>query len=200
VITPEEMRSVGARSPAEALRLAPGLGVARINAQRFAVGVRGFDNEFNGKVLAMQDGRAFLSPQFGGIFWDAQDTILADVARIEVVRGPVGAACGVNAFSGVVNVVTKSAWDTQGALAEAGGGTFEPAYLNLRYGGTAGRATAYRIWARAFRRGETESAAGAGLDDAARWRTFSGAAATRSSPAATAGARGAGWSTTGPIS
>ncbi len=165
VITPEEMRSVGARSPAEALRLAPGLGVARINAQRFAVGIRGFDNEFNGKVLVMQDGRSVLSPQLGGIFWDAQDTLLADVARIEVVRGPVGAAWGVNAFSGVVNIVSKPAWDTQGTLAEAGGGTFEPAYLNLRYGGTAGPATAYRVWARAFRRGETESAAGAGLDD-----------------------------------
>ncbi len=165
VISHDDLRFSGVSSLPQALRLAPGADVGQINAQRYSVGIRGWAGEFSNKLLVLQDGRSLFNPQFLGVFWDAQDTLLDDVDRIEVVRGPGGTAWGVNAVNGVVNVLTKDAIDTQGAMVRAGGGSLEEAFASVRYGGRVGEATHYRVYAKAFSRGETESAAVAGLRD-----------------------------------
>ncbi len=165
VIQGEDLARFGARSFAEALRLAPGTFVGRMNSHRYAVSIRGFADEFANKLLVMQDGRSLYTPHFSGTFWDVQDTFLDDIDQIEVVRGPGGAAWGVNAVNGVVNVLTKSAEKTQGLLVTGGGGTEEMALGGVRYGGRAGEHTYYRVFGQAFQRGDTKLANGESAHD-----------------------------------
>ena len=148
VITPEMIRRSGARSIPEVLRMAPGVHVARIDANKWAISIRGFNNRFANKLLIQIDGRSVYTPLFGGTFWDVQDVLLEDVERIEVVRGPGGTVWGENAVNGVINVITKSAADTQGQFVEAGGGSEQRAYMSARQGGRIGQNGHYRAYAK----------------------------------------------------
>lgn len=148
VITSEDLRRGGFTSVPEALRTVPGVQVARIGANRWAISVRGFLQEFSNKLLVMVDGRTVYSPIFGGTWWDAENLTIEDVDRIEVIRGPGGAIWGANAVNGVINIITKQAADTQGALASIWGGTQEYG-ITTRYGGQLGESTHYRLSAKA---------------------------------------------------
>jgi len=106
VITSEDIRRSGVTGIPEALRLAPGIQVARIDANKWAVTSRGFNNQFANKLLVMIDGRTVYAPSFSGVYWDAQDTLLEDIDRIEVIRGPGASVWGANAVNGVINIIT----------------------------------------------------------------------------------------------
>src|SRR5438067_401590 len=121
VITDTDIRRAGALTLPEALRLAPNLQVARVDARNYAVTARGFNNAFENKLLVLIDGRVVYSPLFSGVYWDAQDVVLEDIDRIEVISGPGGTMWGANAVNGVINVITKRADQTQGTLLAAGG-------------------------------------------------------------------------------
>src|SRR5438270_8610659 len=123
VITGEDIRRSGATRLPEALSLAPNLEVARSSASSYAISARGFNNTIANKLLVLIDGRTVYTPLFSGVFWDAQDVMLEDVDRIEVISGPGGTLWGVNAVNGVINIITRSAVSTQGGLAAASGGT-----------------------------------------------------------------------------
>src|SRR5438093_5352196 len=123
VITGEDIRRSGATRLAEALRLAPNLEVARVSASSYAISARGFNNTVANKLLVLIDGRTVYTPLFSGVFWDAQDVMLEDVERIEVISGPGASLWGANAVNGVINVITRDAKDTQGLLVTGGGGT-----------------------------------------------------------------------------
>ena len=153
VVTGEEIRRAGATSFAEALRFAPGAQVARANSGRWAVGIRGFASTLSRSVLVMIDGRSVYTPLFAGTYWEMQDTMLADVDRIEVVRGPGGTLWGANAVNGVVNLITQSARQTQGGYLDGGGGTEERGFGGVRYGGRLGDSAAYRVYGKYFSRG-----------------------------------------------
>jgi iron complex outermembrane receptor protein len=122
VITAEDIRRSAATSLPEALRLAPNLQVARINANQYAISARGFNNAIGNKLLVMIDGRTVYSPLFSGVFWDAQQVMLEDVDRIEVISGAGATLWGANAVNGVINVITRAAQDTQGLLVTGHGG------------------------------------------------------------------------------
>src|SRR3954464_8248999 len=145
VITQDEIRRSGARNIPEALRLAPGLEVARIDENKWAIASRGFNGRFTNKLLVLIDGRSIYTPLFSGVFWDVQDLLLEDVERIEVIRGPGATLWGANAVNGVINILTKSAKDTHGLLFVGGGGTEERSFTSVRYGGQAGERFHYRI-------------------------------------------------------
>src|SRR6266568_9031638 len=113
VITAEDIRRSGVTSIPEALRLVPGVQVARINASSWAISARGFNTQVSNKMLVQIDGRTVYSPIFGGVFWELQDLVLDDIARIEIVRGPGATLWGTNAVNGIVNIVTKSAHQTK---------------------------------------------------------------------------------------
>lgn len=165
VITTDDIHRSGATSLPEALRLAPGVDVARINSQRYAVSIRGFNGEFANKLLVLQDGRSLYTPQFSGTFWDSQDTFLEDVERIEVIRGPGGTAWGINAMNGVINVITRDARETQGTVVTGGAGSSERGFGGVRHGGKIGENTYYRVYAKAFYRDEMDLAGGGGTGD-----------------------------------
>src|SRR5437867_11892385 len=116
VITQEDIRRSGVTSIPEALRLAPGLEVARQDSHTWAISSRGFNDEFANQLLVLIDGRSVYTPLFAGVYWDVQDLVLEDINRIEVIRGPGAALWGANAVNGVINITTKKAKDTQGLL------------------------------------------------------------------------------------
>src|ERR1700678_1899259 len=108
VITSEDIRRSGATNLPDVLRMAPGLDVAQTSGNTWAVSSRGFNDAFANKMLVLVDGRTVYSPVFSGVFWDAQDILLADVERIEVITGPGAALWGTNAVNGVINIITKN--------------------------------------------------------------------------------------------
>ena len=164
VITGEDIRRSGSTSLPEALRLAPNLQVARINATQYAISARGFNNSIGNKLLVLVDGRTVYSPLFSGVFWDAQDVMLEDVERIEVISGPGATLWGANAVNGVINVITRSALDTRGTLLSAQGGP-EGSRLTARQGGRFGDRGGWRIYATRLARDDTPTSGGARLAD-----------------------------------
>jgi iron complex outermembrane receptor protein len=152
VITQEDIRRSGATSIPEALRMAPGLEVARIDANKWAVTSRGFNGRFANKLLVLIDGRTVYTPLYSGVYWDMKDTLLEDIDRIEVIRGPGASLWGANAVNGVINIITKSAKDTQGGLIVAGAGTEEQGFGAVRYGGKLGQDIDSRAYVKYFDR------------------------------------------------
>ncbi len=165
VITQEDIRRSGVTTLADALRLAPGVDVARINSNQWAVSIRGFNSSLSRSTLVLIDGRSVYTPLFAGTYWDVQDTMLEDVDRIEVIRGPGGALWGANAVNGVINIITKNSQETQGSLATVGGGTEEKAFGGYRYGGKRGDDLTYRFYGKYFDRGSSHSTSGDNFDD-----------------------------------
>ncbi|MEO5368801.1 MAG: TonB-dependent receptor [Magnetococcus sp. DMHC-1] len=150
VITQEEIRRSGMNSLPELLRLVPGMNVARINGNNWAISARGFNEQFSNKLLVLQDGRTLYTPLFAGVNWDVQDTLLEDVERIEVIRGPGGTLWGANAVNGIVNIITKQAADTTGWLVTGGSGNQEKVQAGLRFGGAVGDKANFRFYAKGF--------------------------------------------------
>jgi iron complex outermembrane recepter protein len=148
VITQEDIRRSGVTSIAEALRMAPGVQVARIDANKWAVSIRGINGRFANKLLVLMDGRSLYSPLFAGVYWEVQDTALEDIDRIEVIRGPGAALWGANAVNGVINIITKSADLTQGGMLSAGGGTEKRDFVTGRYGMHSAGDTNLRFYAK----------------------------------------------------
>lgn len=168
VITQEDIRRSGATSIPEALRLADNLQVAQKNSHDWAISARGFNTDLANKLLVMIDGRTVYTPLYSGVFWDVQDYLLEDIERIEVISGPGGALWGANAVNGVINIITKSAKDTQGAYTEAGGGLQPQDFAGARYGGSFGTETAFRVYGKYFdRSAEVLADGGSGSDS---WR------------------------------
>jgi iron complex outermembrane receptor protein len=165
VITQEDIRRSGVTSIPEALRMVPGLQAAKITANQWAITSRGFNGRFGNKLLVLMDGRSVYTPLFSGVFWEVQDTLLEDVDRIEVIRGPGGSIWGANAVNGVINIITKSAADTQGGLVVAGAGTEEKAFGSFRFGGTFKEDIHYRFFGKYFDRDEAVFADGSDAAD-----------------------------------
>lgn len=152
VITQDDIRRSGATSLPEALRLASNLEVAQIDSHQWAISARGFNSTTSNKLLVLIDGRTVYTPLYAGVFWDVQDTLLEDIDRIEVISGPGATLWGANAVNGVINITTKNAQDTQGALAVAGGGDELRGFGGLRYGGSLGTDFNYRVYGKHFDR------------------------------------------------
>ena len=152
VISQEDIRRSGATSIPEALRLAPGIQVSRIDSSKWAIGIRGFASRLARAMLVLIDGRSVYSPLFAGTYWEVQDTLLEDVDRIEVILGPGGTLWGANAVNGIINIITKEAKDTQGTLVTAGGGSELQGFAGLHYGGKIRDGAYYRFYGKLFDR------------------------------------------------
>lgn len=147
VISREDLRRSGASTLPDMLRAVPGLNVARVGARDWAVSARGFNSQLSNKVLVIVDGRTVYSPIFGGVFWDALAIPLDEVERIEVIRGPGATLWGANAVNGVINIITRSAAESDGGRIAVATGTRTPIRGGVRYGNTFGEGAAYRVYA-----------------------------------------------------
>ena len=146
VISAEDIRRSGVTNVMEALRLAPGVEVARIDSSRWAISIRGFNGRFASKLLVLIDGRSIYNTQFSGVYWELQDLFLPDIERIEVIRGPGGSLWGANAVNGVINIITKNAMDTEGGLATLTVGDEDRTIAGIRHGGKLGDNAHYRVY------------------------------------------------------
>jgi iron complex outermembrane recepter protein len=155
IITGEDIRRSGNTNIAEALRLVPGIHVAKVDSHEWAISARGFNDLFANKLLVMMDGRSVYTSVFSGTFWDAQDTMMEDVDRIEVIRGPGASLWGANAVNGVINVLTKKASNTQGWLVSSGIGNEERGFGGIRYGGKIAEHVHYRIYGKYVKRDDS---------------------------------------------
>jgi len=170
IITQEDIRHSGATSIPEALRHVPGLEVAQSSAHTWEITARGFNSEYANKLLVLIDGRAVYTPIFAGVFWELQDTLMEDIERIEIIRGPGAAMWGSNAVNGVINVITKKTKDTRGDLVAAGAGNQEKGFVQFRHGASFDdNSDSYRVYGKAFSRADTSNADGKKQDDA--WRS-----------------------------
>jgi iron complex outermembrane receptor protein len=167
VISREDIERSGATNIPQALRLAPGVEVASLANNRWAVSVRGFNNRFGNKLLVLMDGRSIYSPLFSGVLWEYEDTLLEDIDRIEVIRGPGAAMWGANAVNGVINIITRRARDTQGNLLVAGAGSEERLFGAFRHGGQTADGH-FRVWGKAYKRDEAVDAYGGTGNDYSR--------------------------------
>ncbi|HWA88047.1 MAG TPA: TonB-dependent receptor [Opitutus sp.] len=165
VITGDDIQRSGASELVEALRLAGNLDIAQANAHDWKVSARGFNTDLSNKLLVLVDGRTVYTPLYSGVFWDAQDYLLEDVDRIEVISGPGGTLWGANAVNGVINVITKSAKDTQGSYLDAGGGNELQSFSAARYGGTLAPGVYFRVYGKYFDRDSTVLTNGADGND-----------------------------------
>jgi len=170
VITSEDLRRIGATSVPEALRMVPGMQVARINANEWAITARGFNSQYANKLLVLVDGRAVYTPTFSGVYWHNQDLMLEDLDRIEVIRGSGATLWGANAVNGVINIISKSAKDTQGLLATTAYGTHLQPLGNLRYGGQLGTNLFYRVYGQFLN--HTDFVTPSGSDAADEWNSL----------------------------
>lgn len=170
VITGDDIRRSGASSIPEALRLAPGVEVARIDSDKWSIGIRGFGSRLTRDVLVLIDGRTVYTTLLAGTYWEVQNVMLEDVDRIEVIRGPGGAIWGPNAVDGVINIITKKSQDTHGTLVSAGGGNVDQGFMNVRYGGGSENLS-YRGYGMAYSRGPEYHSDGQNFDD---WRFVQG--------------------------
>ncbi|HXI82641.1 MAG TPA: TonB-dependent receptor [Verrucomicrobiae bacterium] len=155
VVTDEDIRLSGALSIPEALRDIPGVEVARVDSSQYAITARGFNGTTANKLLVLMDGRSLYTPLFSGVFWDVQDTFMEDIARIEVIRGPGATVWGANAVNGVINIISKSAEETQGTLVTGGGGNEEQEFGGVRYGGQLGSNVFFRVYGKYFNRDDS---------------------------------------------
>jgi iron complex outermembrane recepter protein len=170
VITQEDIARSGATNIPDLLRMVPGMDVAQINANAWAISVRGFDQRFSNQLLVLVDGRSVYTSSFGGVYWDVLDVPLQDIDRIEVIRGPGASVWGANAVNGVVNIITKKASETQGATVVAGGGALGTGFGELQYGGGLGTKTDYRLFTKYQTEGSLPGLTGADGGDG--WHTL----------------------------
>jgi iron complex outermembrane receptor protein len=154
VITQEMIRRSTANNIPDLLRMVPGMEVAQIDANSWAITCRGFNSMYANKLLVQIDGRSVYTPLFAGVLWYMQDVPLEDVERIEVIRGPGATVWGANAVNGVINIITNNAGDTQGPLLRVGGGyPTDRDFATLQYGGRVGRGLKYRVYGKYFNDG-----------------------------------------------
>jgi iron complex outermembrane receptor protein len=170
VITREAIVRSGATTIPDALRLAPGVEVERIDTGKWSIGIRGFGSRLNRDVLVLMDGRTVYTTLLAGTYWETQDTPINDIDRIEVIRGPGATIWGPNAVNGVINIITKVASETQGTVVQARGGNVEQGGMMVRHGGKRG-ALNYRVYAKAFTRGSQYHPDGRNFDD---WQGLQG--------------------------
>jgi iron complex outermembrane recepter protein len=155
VINQEDIRHSGATTIPDLLRMVPGVQVASIDGNSWAISIRGFNGTFANKLLVMIDGRSVYTPLYGGVFWDVQDTPLEDIERIEVIRGSGSTMWGANAVNGVINIITKNAQDTNGTQLTGLTGSRERGTVGARYGSSIGDSTNYRLYVKHLDRGDT---------------------------------------------
>lgn len=114
VISEDDIRASGATTIPELFRIIPGINVMATSASDFNVSSRGGNQLLANKLLVLVDGRYVYQDMYGMVFWESLTVLPEDIRQIEIVKGPSSVLYGANAFSGVINIITKDPKDDQG--------------------------------------------------------------------------------------
>ena len=137
VITDEEIKNLGYRTFAEILRTVPGFEILKkADFGEVVPAVRGLAGA--DKVRVMLNGHLVNNPLGGGAFSNFDDFPVESIKRIEIIRGPGSAMYGENAFTAVINIITKDAKDIDGVKVSSGYGSFDTYEENIVFGKTYG--------------------------------------------------------------
>ncbi|WP_413700486.1 TonB-dependent receptor plug domain-containing protein [Psychromonas sp. KJ10-10] len=164
MVTDDEIRRSGATNIPEALRLVPGVDVAQIDPNKWAVSIRGFTGRYANKLLVLIDGRSVYTPSFSGVNWEHFDYLMQDIARIEVIRGPGATLWGANAVNGIINIITREAGENPGGLLSVSAGN-EYKGVGIRQGGEISENMQLRAYAKGKRLDESVNTSGQGQDN-----------------------------------
>lgn len=137
VITRRDIERSGRRTLAEVLRTLGSLDVRQAHASQHVLGIRGFVD--TGHVLVTIDGNNAFMWHANHIFVDWIPLGLEEIERIEIIKGPAGLFYGGNAFSGVVNIMTRGALQSHSPQFTAGVGNSDSYQASVRYGGQIGQ-------------------------------------------------------------
>jgi len=107
VVTGRQLRESGAQTLWEGLRGVPGLDVMTSRTLQGEVNIRGLNQPFNNRTLVLLDGKTVLNGFYETVIWETLPIPLEEIDRVEIVAGPVSALYGPNAYSGVINIITK---------------------------------------------------------------------------------------------
>jgi outer membrane receptor for ferrienterochelin and colicins len=139
VVTAEDIAAIGAADLDEVLETVPGLHVARSPLGYNPIyTIRGISTQYNPQVLMLVNGIPITGVTFGdrSIIWGGMP--VENIARIEVIRGPGSALYGADAFSGVINIITKTAADINSTQAGLRAGSFNSRDAWVQHGGAWG--------------------------------------------------------------
>ena len=140
VITAEDIAAIGAVDLDQVLETVPGMHVARSTQGNMPVYVvRGINtSDYNPQILMLENGipmtRIFTGNR--GEIWGGYP--VENIARIEIIRGPGSALYGADAFSGVINIITKTAADIAGTRTGVRLGSFNSRDAWVEHGGKLG--------------------------------------------------------------
>ena len=167
VVTEDEIRRSGATSIPEALFLVPGVDVAKIDSNKWAVSIRGFNGRFANKLLVLIDGRSIYTPTSSGVFWENLNYLMSDISRIEIIRGPGATLWGTNAVNGVINIITKQATGNEGEITASIGNQYKA--LGAKQGGDIGENTKFRAYVNSKKLEESRDLSGQKQDNEGRY-------------------------------
>lgn len=131
VISSDDIRYSGATTIPDVLRMVAGVDVMTISSRDQQVGVRGFITPVNNKLLVLMDGRTVYTDFNGSVFWDMFPVGIEEIDRIEIVKSPASSVYGANAFSGVINVITKTPEQLDGVTMQFTGGSYDLAIASI---------------------------------------------------------------------
>lgn len=139
VITAEDIAAMGATDLDEVMETVPGVHVNRSpNSYASVYAIRGIFSQYGPQTLMLQNGIPITTLFIGnkGNLWGGYP--VEHIARIEVIRGPGSALYGADAYSGVINIITKTAADTPGTEFGARAGSFNNRSAWIQHGGKMG--------------------------------------------------------------
>lgn len=140
----------------EMLRYAPGMHIMRSSNGIWGTGIRGMNSRFMNRVLFTVDEQNIHGRTYSGLFGNEHDLLIDDIASVEVVYGPGGSLWGSNAVNGMVNVIMKSAFETEGSIIRIQGGS-ENRSLQARTGWKINEQASARIYAKVSHREPSHS-------------------------------------------
>ena len=138
IVTADDIHYSGQTSITDFLTFVPGMDVLASDRNNASVGIRGLHHTFADRTLVLVDGRNAGGPVTGGADFFRLPILPEDIDRIEVVRGPGGAAWGANAFNGVINFIMKEPEDVLGLFASTTVNEYGDTFTHLRWGHEAG--------------------------------------------------------------
>lgn len=126
VIDRDMIKASGFRNIADLFRMVPGMSVGYKDGHFPIVAYHGSTDHYSRQMQVLVDGRSVYLPPYSTVNWEDLPLHLADIERIEVVRGPAAASYGANSLQGVINIITRDAASTSGtavSVAKGNGGT-----------------------------------------------------------------------------